>query len=65
MRCAELFKRSLENEGVEYIIVIPGEENLDVMDALLWVIVAVIYCPVDYSENMKLAGKLGELVCPI
>ncbi|MEJ2398623.1 MAG: acetolactate synthase large subunit [Gammaproteobacteria bacterium] len=27
--------RCLENEGVEYIFGIPGEENLDVMDALL------------------------------
>jgi acetolactate synthase-1/2/3 large subunit len=35
MRCAELFVRCLENEGVEYIFGIPGEENLDVMDVLL------------------------------
>lgn len=27
--------------------------------------VTVIDCPVDYSENMKLTEKLGELVCPI
>jgi len=27
--------------------------------------VVVIDCPVDYSENMKLTEKLGELVCPI
>jgi len=27
--------------------------------------VAIIDCPVDYSENMKLTEKLGELVCPI
>jgi acetolactate synthase I/II/III large subunit len=26
---------------------------------------AVIDCPVDYRENMKLTEKLGELVCPI
>ncbi len=32
---AELFVRCLENEGVEYIFGIPGEENLHVMDALL------------------------------
>ncbi|HHA18961.1 MAG TPA: acetolactate synthase large subunit [Methylophaga sp.] len=35
MKASELFIRSLENEGVEYIFGIPGEENLDVMDALL------------------------------
>ena len=27
--------------------------------------VVIIDCPVDYSENMKLTEKLGELVCPI
>ncbi len=27
--------------------------------------VAIIDCPVDYSENMKLTEKLGNLVCPI
>jgi len=35
VKAAELFIRCLENEGVEYIFGIPGEENLDVMDALL------------------------------
>ncbi len=27
--------------------------------------VVIIDCPVDYSENMKLTQKLGQLVCPI
>ncbi len=27
--------------------------------------VAVVDCPVDYSENMKLTEKLGSLACPI
>ncbi len=35
MKAAELFIRSLENEGVEIIFGIPGEENIDVMDVLL------------------------------
>ena len=35
MKAAELYVKCLENEGVEYIIGIPGEENIDVMDALL------------------------------
>ena len=34
-KASELFIKCLENEGVEYIFGIPGEENLDVMDALL------------------------------
>ena len=35
MTAAELLVKCLENEGVEYIFGIPGEENIDVMDALL------------------------------
>jgi acetolactate synthase-1/2/3 large subunit len=35
MNAAQLFVRCLENEGVEHIFGIPGEENVDVMDALL------------------------------
>lgn len=35
MKAAELFVRCLENEGVTTIYGIPGEENLDVMDALI------------------------------
>ena len=27
--------------------------------------VAIIDCPVDYSENMKLTEKLGKMVCPV
>ncbi len=34
-KAAERFVRCLESEGVEYIFGIPGEENLDLMDALL------------------------------
>lgn len=35
MKAAELFVQCLENEGVEYIFGVPGEENLDIMEALL------------------------------
>ncbi len=35
MKAAQLFVKCLENEGVKYIFGIPGEENLDMMDALL------------------------------
>jgi len=35
MKAAELFVMCLEQEGVEYVFGVPGEENLDVMDALL------------------------------
>ncbi len=35
MKAAELFVRCLENEGVENNFGIPGEENIEEMDALL------------------------------
>lgn len=35
MKAAKLFVQCLENEEVDYIFGIPGEENLDLMDALL------------------------------
>jgi len=35
VKAAELFVKCLENEGVEYIFGVPGEENVDIMDALL------------------------------
>ena len=35
MKGSELLVRCLENEGVEYVFGIPGEENIGVMDALL------------------------------
>jgi acetolactate synthase-1/2/3 large subunit len=35
MKASELFVKCLENEDVEYIFGVPGEENVDIMDALL------------------------------
>ncbi len=35
MKGAELFVRCLENEDLDYIFGIPGEENIDMMDVLL------------------------------
>jgi len=34
MKASDLFIKSLENEGVEYVFGIPGEENLDFLDSL-------------------------------
>lgn len=34
MKAADLFVKALENEGVQYVFGVPGEENLDFMDAL-------------------------------
>ena len=34
MKAAELVVRCLENEGVQYIFGVPGEEVMDILDAL-------------------------------
>ena len=34
MKASDLFIKALENEGVEYIFGIPGEENLDFLDSI-------------------------------
>ncbi len=34
MKTSDLLVKALENEGVEYIFGIPGEENLDFLDSL-------------------------------
>ena len=34
MKTSDLFIRSLESEGVEFVFGIPGEENLDFLDSL-------------------------------
>lgn len=34
MKASDLFIRALENEGIEYIFGVPGEENLDFLDSL-------------------------------
>lgn len=35
MKASDLFVKALENEGVEYIFGIPGEENLDFLNSLM------------------------------
>lgn len=34
MKASDLFVRALENEGVEYVFGVPGEENLDLLESL-------------------------------
>jgi len=34
MKASDLFVKALENEGVEYIFGVPGEENLDILESL-------------------------------
>jgi thiamine pyrophosphate-dependent acetolactate synthase large subunit-like protein len=67
-------RRKIDRETAEYaesfsargFRVESAEQLAPVMEqALDCGTVAVVDCPVDYSENMKLTEKLGELVCPI
>ena len=34
MKAADLMVKALENEGVQYVFGIPGEENLDLLESL-------------------------------
>lgn len=60
MKIAELFVKCLENEGVEYIFGVPGEENLDLMDALLDSSIKFIVTRHETSAAF-MAGTYGRL----
>lgn len=34
IKASDLFVRTLENEGVDYVFGVPGEENLDLLESL-------------------------------
>lgn len=44
MKASDLFVQALENEGVEYIFGIPGEENLDLLESLRTSKIKLILC---------------------
>jgi acetolactate synthase-1/2/3 large subunit len=62
---AELLVRCLENEGVQHIFGIPGEENIDVMDALLSSSIKFVTCHHEQGAAFmadvygRLTGKAG------
>ncbi|UOQ93668.1 acetolactate synthase large subunit [Halobacillus shinanisalinarum] len=60
MKVAELFVKCLENEGVEYIFGVPGEENIDLMDALLDSKIEFIVTRHETSAAF-MAGTYGKL----
>ncbi len=60
------FVKYAESFGAKGYRIEKGEDLLPTLKkALADKTVSVIDCPVDYSENLKLTGKLGEMVCPI
>ena len=63
---AELLIKCLENEGVEFIFGIPGEENLHVMDALRNS--SIEFITVRHEQGLRLwpmsmVASPGERVC--
>ncbi len=58
MKGAELFVRCLENEGVDRIFGIPGEENIDVMDVLLG---SPILKEMEDAGKIKMVGAMYDM----
>ncbi|QBZ82021.1 Acetolactate synthase [Hydrogenovibrio crunogenus] len=65
MKASNLFVQCLENEQVEYVFGIPGEENMDMMDALLDSDIEFITCRHEQGAAFmadvygRLTGKAG------
>jgi len=60
------FVKLAESFGARGYRIDRGEDLMPILQqALKDKAVSVIDCPVDYSENLKLTSKLGEMVCPI
>ncbi|GAB3054331.1 acetolactate synthase large subunit [Virgibacillus ainsalahensis] len=60
MKVAELLVKCLEEEGVEYVFGVPGEENIDVMDALYDSAIEFIVTRHETSAAF-MAGTYGRL----
>src|SRR5690606_17555527 len=65
MKASDLFIRALENEGVEYVFGVPGEENLALMDSLSRSSIRLILAPHEQAAGFmaatygRLTGKAG------
>jgi len=65
MKASDLFVKALENEGVEYIFGIPGEENLDLLDSLKHSTITFILTRHEQAAGFmaatygRLTGKVG------
>ncbi len=65
MNASELFVKALENEGVEVIYGVPGEENLDFLEALRKSSIRLILCRHEQGAGFmaatygRLTGKTG------
>jgi acetolactate synthase-1/2/3 large subunit len=60
------FVKLAESFGAKGYRVTSEDELLPILkDAIMQDVPAIIDCPVDYSENLRLSEKLGRLICPI
>lgn len=65
MKASDLFVKALENEGVEYIFGIPGEENLDFLESLRTSSIKLILTRHEQGAGFmaatyaRLTGKVG------
>ena len=65
MKASDIFIKALENEGVEYIFGIPGEENLDILDSLRGSSIKLILTRHEQGAGFmaatygRLTGKVG------
>lgn len=65
MKASDLFVKALENEGVEYIFGVPGEENLDLVESLRTSSIKLIVTRHEQGAGFmaatygRLTGKVG------
>ncbi len=65
MKASDLFVKALENEGVEYIFGVPGEENLDMLESLAGTSIRLILTRHEQAAGFmaatygRLTGKTG------
>ncbi|MGB5868029.1 MAG: acetolactate synthase large subunit [Arcobacteraceae bacterium] len=68
MKASDLFVKALENEGVEYIFGIPGEENLDFLESLRQSNIKLILTRHEQGAGFmaatygRLTGKVGVCI---
>lgn len=68
MNASDLFVKALENEGVEYIYGIPGEENLDLLEAIRKSNIKIILTRHEQAAGFmaatygRMTGKVGVAI---
>jgi acetolactate synthase-1/2/3 large subunit len=71
MKASDLFLKALENEGVEYIFGIPGEENLDFLESLRESKIELILTRHEQGAGFmaatygRLTGKVGVCIATL